>query len=173
MHRDVLIMEQAQRTKSEPGFWGGMPNRIRVRFVLGLVFLAVDVAILSIWPILGITLLMMPLLWSVLITWLGSENGRGYGPYSAPRETALSYTLQYLWQTSLLMRWVLSIVMMAMLVGGLGWISTEKMRAEVAEPALTERAVSAVDRATDATKETARDWMSAAKGWFTTDDAEN
>lgn len=156
---------------SEQGFWGGMPNRIRWRFLLGILFLVAAGVVLSTSPIAGIILLMSPLLWSVLVTAFGSERGRGYGPHSLPRETAANYTLRYLWQTRAFTRWALSLAGAAIVVAGLGWISTEKMRNEGSEPGLTERAVSAADRATEATKETARGWLSTAKGWFTSEDA--
>lgn len=156
---------------SEQGFWGGMPGRIRWRFLFSVLFLVAACVVLSTSPIAGIILLMSPLLWSVLVTSFGSERGRGYGPHSLPRETALNYTLRYLWQTTAFTRWALSLFGAAIVVTGLGWISTEKMRNEGAEPGLTERAVSAADRATDATKETARGWLSTAKGWFTSEDA--
>lgn len=169
---DVMTMEQ-QQTARDPGFWKEMPNRIRIRFILGLVFVLTAASVLHAAPIAGIVLLMLPLLWSVLVTWFGSESGRGYGPYSQPRETATAYTLRYLWHAPLVARWALSVALAAIVVGGLGWISTEKMRADAVEPSLTERAASAADRASEVTKETARGWMSTAKGWFTSDNAED
>jgi hypothetical protein len=169
---DFMVMEQMPHMTHEPGFWRGMSKRVRIRFVLGLVFVMVAGAVLHASPIAGIVLLMLPLLWSVLVTWFGSESGRGYGPYSQPRETATAHTLRYLWRASGVTRWLLSFALAAIVVGGLGWISTEKMRADAVEPSLTERAASAADRASEATKETARGWMSTAKSWFTSDDAE-
>ena len=156
--------------KIDQGFWAGMSAGLRVKFVLTLVFLLAAGAVLAWSPIAGIVLLMLPLLWSVLVTWFGSESGRGYGPYSLSRETALTYTLRHIWASSGLVKWGLSLAATAIVISGLGWISTENFRNHTQEPGLTERAVSTADRAAEKTKQTASDWFSTAKGWFTPDE---
>ena len=155
---------------SEQGFWNAMPGKIRVRFGLGVVFFLIAGGVLSVSPISGIILLMLPLLWSVLVTWFGSEAGRGYGPYSLSRDTALAYLLRHIWRTSALTRWILALLTGVLVTGGLGWISTEDMRTQLAEPGLAERATTVADRTAEVTKDTASSWYSKARGWFTSDD---
>lgn len=153
--------------QSKSGFWSGMRRGVRIRFIVGFIYLALAVGVLSQSPMVGIVLLTLPILWTVLVIWTGSEDGVGFGPYSRGRDGAFAHLLRYLWSASGLTKVVLSVVVCAVVIGGLGWVSTEKMRAEAREPTLSERVSSAAESASEATKETASGWLSTAKGWFT------
>ena len=72
--------------------------------------------------------------------------------------------------------------LLAMALGGLGWLGTEDLREEAAEPTLTERisesasgmaegAAAKAGAVADATKETTTGWFATAKGWFIGDPA--
>ncbi len=152
------------------GYWSGMSSGMKGRLIVLAVYLAIAVAVLAQNPILGTVLLMLPILWSVLLLWLGGEAGLAFGPFSGRKDTVLGYTARYLWRTSAIARVVLSVVGAVVIVGALGWISTENMRAEAAKPTLTERASSVAETATEATKETASGWIETAKGWLTADE---
>ena len=152
------------------GFWKGMSARIRVRLFLGLLYVAVAAASLAQQPILGIVLLMLPILWTVLVIWLGSESGYGFGPHAIKRETAFSHTVRYLWGASAFSRVLTGMLIALVTVGGLGWLSTENMRAKANEATFTERVVTTTETATEATKDTAKGWFSTAKGWFTSEE---
>ena len=149
------------------GFWSGMPTNIRYRLFAGLVFILVAIAVFSQLPILGIVLMTLPIFWTVFVVWTGAESGLGFGPYHNSKETALSYTLRRLWRTSVLTRIVFATLGVALVVGGLGWISTEKMRAAAAEPTLPERVTTAAETAKATAEEKASGWIDTAKGWFT------
>jgi hypothetical protein len=152
------------------GFWSGMPAGTRVRFVSGLVYLVLAVAVLGEAPIVGILLLMLPILWNVLVIWMGSEKGAGFGPYSQKRETAFVYVLRHVWRAPVPTRLFLGALFAGLVVFGLGWIGTEGLRAEVAKPTLTVRVTTAADTAAQSTKKTLGGWVSTAKGWFTPSD---
>ena len=156
----------------QSGFWSGMSPMVRARFFIGLAYLGLALAVLSQSPILGIVLLMLPILWTVLVIWMGSEDGVSFGPYRRTRDTAFGYTLRYLWQASGLGQAIFAIAFTAICVGGLGWLSTAKMRAVAEEPTFTERVTTAAENATQATKETTSGWVSTAKGWFTRGETE-
>ncbi|MEL7149519.1 MAG: hypothetical protein AAGK71_02235 [Pseudomonadota bacterium] len=154
------------------GFWSGMSPKVRARFFIGAAYLGFAMAVLSQTPILGIVLLMLPILWTVLVIWTGSEDGMSFGPYRRTKDTAFGYTLRYLWQASGLGQAVFAIALIAACVGGLGWLSTAKMRAVAEEPTFTERVTTAADNAAQATKETTSGWVSTAKGWFSRGETE-
>ncbi len=156
--------------KEGTGFWSGMPAGIKVRFVIGLVFLAVALVVLSQAPLAGIALLMLPILWTVFVIWLGIESGVGFGPFSQKRETAFSYTLRYVWHASRLARTIFATLVAVIVVGGLGWISTEGLRVEAAKPTLTERVTQTADAATESTRKSVGGWVAKAKGWFTSEE---
>lgn len=153
------------------GYWSGMPTGMKGRLIVLVVYLGIAIAVLAQNPILGTVLLMLPILWSVLLLWIGGEAGLAFGPFSGRKNTVLGYTSRYLWRTSSLVRIALSVVGAIIIVGGLTWISTENMREAAAKPTLTERASSAAETATEATKDTASGWIATAKGWFTADEA--
>ena len=152
--------------QKEAGFWRGMSQAMRLRFVIGIFYLGLAFALLSQFPILGTVLLVLPILWTVCVIWIGSEEGVSFGPYHRARETTLGHLLQYLWHASGLTKLVLSVALGIALIGGLGWVSTEKMRAEALEPSLSERVSTVAENATEATRETAGGWFSTARGWF-------
>ncbi len=151
-------------------YWSGMPTGMRWRLLILVAYLAVAIAVFAQNPILGTVLLMLPILWSVLLLWIGGEAGLAFGPFSGRKDTVLGYTVRYVWRTSPLARITLSVIGAIVIVGGLGWISTENLRAEAAKPTLTERASTMAETATEATKDTASGWIETAKGWFTADD---
>lgn len=154
------------------GFWAGMSAPLRMRFVLGLVYYAIAVAVLSQSPILGIVLLTLPVLRTVLVIWIGSEEGVGFGPHSRSRPSAFAYTLRYVWVAPIPTRAFLLAVLATAVIGGLGWLSTGKMRAELAAPSLVEQVTTTAGEVSATTKETARNWLSTAKGWFSGDEGE-
>ncbi|MEM6387073.1 MAG: hypothetical protein AAF718_12645 [Pseudomonadota bacterium] len=155
------------------GFWSGMTLQLRFRWFLGLGYIVAAIYVASSAPLLGVTLLMLPVFWSVLVIWTGSEAGVSYGPHSRNRETAFSYTIKYLWNVSRGLKALLALLGVAAVIGGLGWISTENLRVAASEPTLTERAVSTADAAAERTRETARNWYSTVTGWFGSEEDES
>ncbi len=153
------------------GYWTGMATGMKWRFLALVVYLAVALVVLTQNPILGTVLLLLPIIWSVFLLWLGGEAGLAFGPFSGRKDTVLGYTARYLWGASAIARVVLSLIGAGVIVGGLGWISTENMRAEAAKPTMTERASTLAETATEATKGTASGWIETAKGWFTSEGA--
>ncbi|MGR3514808.1 MAG: hypothetical protein ACU0GG_18770 [Paracoccaceae bacterium] len=158
------------KTNTHSGYWSGMSPRLRVKTALGLMYLIASMFVMSQAPLLGIMLLTVPILFTVLVIWIGSEDGVSFGPYARKRDTAFSYTLRHIWQGPCLLRWLCGILILTATVVGLGWISTEDMRAEQAAPSLAERASDAATSVSDTTRETARGWFATAKGWFVGDD---
>jgi hypothetical protein len=67
-------------------------------------------------------------------------------------------------------RVVSGLAAVAIVVFGLGWVSTENLRTEAAKPTLTERVTTATGNAVDATKEKTGGWVDGVKGWFKGDD---
>lgn len=154
----------------QSGFWSGMPAGAKIRFLAGLAYLAAALGVLSQAPIAGMILLMLPVLWTVFVIWIGSEGGMNSGPLRQKGDTAFVYVLRYVWRSSSLAQVFLAFLVTGFVVGGLGWISTEGLRADAAKPTLTERVTTAADSATQATKKTIGGWVSTAKGWFTPSD---
>ncbi|MEO1537389.1 MAG: hypothetical protein AAFR73_06630 [Pseudomonadota bacterium] len=146
-----------------------MPGGLRIRFIVSVLFLAAVGAVLYVSPIAGIVLFTLPILWTVFVIWTGSEAGVSFGPYSRTRETVFSYTLRYLWNASTLVRIAVSVLLSAVFIGGLVWMSTENMRAKAVEPSITERAKTAAVSATEVSKEVAVGWFATAKGWFSSE----
>lgn len=143
-----------------------MPGTIKARFCVGLVYLTIAFGVTSQSPVTGFVLLVLPIVWNVFVIWTGSESGVNFGPYRQRRETAFSYTLRFIWQSSTVTRSLLCVVGAGFVMGGLAWISTEDLRAEASKPTLTERVVTMTDTATDATSNKLDSWVSTAKGWF-------
>lgn len=152
------------------GYWSGMPAKTKARLTILVVYLVVALVVFSQNPILGTLLLVLPILATVFMLWLSGETGHGFGPFSDRKDSVLGYTMRYLWNRSAFTRSVLAVGGFIAVVGGLGWLSTEDMRAEAAKPTLTERAASVAESATEATKETASGWFDTAKGWFTSEE---
>lgn len=158
------------KTNTHSGYWSGMSPRLKFRTCSALFYAAFALFVASQWPLFGILLLTAPVLWTVLVIWIGSEDGVSFGPYARTRDTAFGYALRYVWLGSRLSQWLCVTLVLAATVVGLGWISTEDMRAERATPSLTERASDAAISVSDATRETATGWFATAKGWFVGDD---
>lgn len=153
-------------------YWSGMSPRMKARLVVLSCYLLFSLGVFSQTPILGVVLLVVPILWMILALWISGETGLAFGPFSGSKDTLLGYSLRYLWEASVLSRVALAILGLVLVVGGLGWISTENMRAEIAKPTLTERATGIVGAAKDATSETTSGWIASAKGWFGSKESE-
>ncbi|MEM9427093.1 MAG: hypothetical protein AAGA06_10370 [Pseudomonadota bacterium] len=147
-----------------------MPGAIKIRFCTGLAYLAIAFGVISQSPVAGFVLLVLPILWTVIVIWIGSESGVNFGPYRQARETAFSYTLRFVWQSSTVTRSLLAMVGAGFVIGGLAWISTEDLRAEASKPTLSERVVTVTETATDATSSKLKGWVSRAKSWFSSDE---
>ncbi|MEO0915696.1 MAG: hypothetical protein AAFY31_01745 [Pseudomonadota bacterium] len=154
-------MNQQQR------FWADMPTNIRLRMGIGALYLIASGLLFTVNPLIGISTLMLPILWTVFVIWIGSESGLSFGPHSRARETASGYLVRYLWRASRPMKFGVVVLGTCLVLGGLVWISTEGLRVKEAEQTLTGRAADLADRAAVSTKETASRWYEGAKGWFT------
>lgn len=143
-----------------------MTRTLRIRFVLGIAYYAAAIWVLSWKPILGVSLALLPLFWSVLVVFIGSEAGVGYGRYHLNRETVVSAILRRLWALPRFGKVVLSLVGLAVVFAGLTWISTERLRAERAEPTLAKRAIGAAEDVQNKSKDTVREWWDTTKSWF-------
>ncbi len=152
------------------GYWSGMTGGMKVRLIAFLIYLAISLVVLAQSPILGIVLLVLPVIWAVFMLWFSAETYTDVGPLSLRKSSVLGYTLRYLWRSSVIARVVMSVAGAAAVIGGLGYISTEKLREAAAKPTLTERAVAMTESATEATKVTTSGWVQTAKGWFTSDE---
>lgn len=152
--------------KASTSFWSDMPSNIRLRMGLGALFLAGVGFLFFVNPLIGITVLMLPILWTVVVNWVGSESGLNFGPHSRTRKTAFGYFVRHIWQASRAVKLGFVVGITCVVLGGLGWISTKGLRASEAEPSLTSYAVDVAGHAADATKETAGNWYATTKGWF-------
>lgn len=163
------------------GYWAGMPARLKSRlyfwtmYYLGLGWLAY----LGHWW--AFLLIFLPLAWWLFRSWLTDEF---LGVDLQGRGGLFDYTLNYLWGASLFTRSFVVVTLLALALGGLGWLGTEDMREEAAKPTLSERATGALaatketagdlvegtkekaGAATEAVKEKTGGWIETAKGWF-------
>lgn len=144
-----------------------MPARTRLRAAMGLLFLIGVGLVFTLSPIMGVSLLMFPILWTVLVIWAGSESGVGFGPYSRMRDTAFGYVVRFLWQATRATRLAVVLAVTCLVLGGLGWMSTDGLRAKATEPTLASHAADLASQAAHATKETAGNWFETTKGWLT------
>lgn len=112
----------------------------------------------------------MPMLWFTFKSWFLIEVLHIW----EPGEPGLaSYTLDYVWGSSIYVRSFVVISFVTAALGGLGWIGTAELREDWAKPTVTER----VSEAAGSVKDTAGDmaesaaeagqgWWATAKSWF-------
>lgn len=150
-----------------------MKRALRIRLTLGIAYYAATIWVLSWHPILGVSLALLPIFWSVLVVFIGSEAGMGYGRYHLHRETVFATIVRRVWALSRFGKVALSVVGLGLVFAGLAWISTERLRAERAEPTFTERAIGAAEEVQDTTSNTVREWWDTTKSWFRTSGADH
>ena len=169
-------------------FWRDMPTELKARLMGWTIYWLIVAWMVSQGMLLGIALLVAPGLWWVAKSWF-LDDFLGIGVMS-DKPSLASYTLNFLWESSLYVCAFVVVSLIAAALGGLGWLGTEEMRAEAAKPTLTESvaeaaqsakegavgmAVAARDTAgdlADGTRETTKSWFATAKGWFAADDQE-
>lgn len=146
------------------GYWSGMPIDLKGRAVGWGIYYLIALGMFTQSALLGGALLLAPSFWYVAKNLITSEFA---GRLDLDRRDTLSgYTLHYLWNASVVVRIVLTVLGLGLVLFGLGWISTEDLRLEAAKPTITERVTGAAGSALVATKETSGGWVETAKSWF-------
>lgn len=158
--------------ENKTGYWSGMPTRLKARVMGWSMYWALTIWLITLGSIIGFAMVALPLIWIWAKAWfldgfleLSTEGG------------LLDYTLGYIWNSSVYVRSFFMVSVLAMALGGLGWLGTEDLREEAAEPTLTEQisktasgmaegAAAKAGAVADATKETTSGWFATAKGWF-------
>jgi hypothetical protein len=155
------------------GFWAGMPTRLKAHLIAWGLYWALTVWLVTLGSLIGIALLIAPILWFIAKAWVFDsflELDTG-GP------GVLNYTLGFIWNASGFVRTLFMMSVLAVALGGLGWLGTEDLRIAAAEPTLIERISGTASNVADATaektgaavevtKDTTKGWMDRAKGWF-------
>lgn len=159
-----------QLNENRFGYWEGMPPRLRSRVYFFAIYYLVAAYFSAMGAWWGFVLLVLPTAWWVLKEWLLTQV---IGLYETGEPGLLSYTFDYIWAANVYVRAFASVAMLAAVLGGLGWLGTEELRAERAKPTVTERIAGAAERvadkaadATEAAVETGKDWIATAKSWF-------
>lgn len=151
------------------GFFDGMPDGMQIRLVAWIVYFVLCGFAFLQNPILGGALFLLPLFWFVLKNWVLAHFG-GTTDFER-KDTAIGYTLNYVFfRAAVPVRILSGLGLVAVVLFGLGWVSTENLRFEAAKPTLTERVSTATGNAVDATKEKTGGWVDGIKGWFKGDD---
>lgn len=157
-------MDNQGQVAKRKGYWSGMPTDLKGRAIGWAIYYLIAAAVFTQNAILGIALLVAPGLWYIVKNLILSELG---GNTDVERKDTLSgYTIRYLWNASIFVRAAMVVTGLFVVLGGLGWISTEDMRVEAAKPTITERVTGAASAAVEATKEKTGGWIDTAKGWF-------
>lgn len=151
------------------GYWSGMPARLKARVLGWTIYWLVAAWMVSQGMLLGFVLLVAPIFWWLFKLWLLQTAGAD----DVDRDGLISYSLDYVWGSSIYVRSFVMVSFIAFLAGGLGWLGAETILEPEPEPTFAERAAGAFHSASDsardiasASKETTSDWLERAKGWF-------
>ncbi|MCG6884150.1 MAG: hypothetical protein LJE62_10400 [Silicimonas sp.] len=144
------------------GYWSDMSIGMRLRTIVGVFYVLGAVVVFLRAPLPGMALLVFPVLAMSVGIWF---RGPPDTPFSQ-RTSALSHFLNHVWSAPRPAKTTLAVLLVVAVVSGLGWISTEKLRAEAAKPSLAERVSTATERAKTATTDKTKGWIATAKGWF-------
>ncbi len=163
-------------------YWAEMPPRIKARMMFWAMFYGILgwLAYLGNWW--AFVLAFLPLAWWLFRAWL-SDTILG-SPGAGREDGFFTYTLDYLWGSSIYVRAFVVVALMAGALGSLGWLGTEDIRKEAAKPTIGER-VQALSSATgekagdlaegtkskvgetaNLMKEKTGGWLDSVKGFF-------
>ena len=143
------------------GFFEGMPDGMKIRLFAWIAYFVLCGFFFLNSPILGGAMFLLPLFWFVSKNWVLAFLG---GRTDLERsDTAIGYTLDYLFfHAPVPVRILSGLAAVAIVVFGLGWVSTENLRLKAAEPTFSERISTATGDAIDATKEKTGELVTSA-----------
>lgn len=172
------ILAGMELNENKAGYWAGMSTRLKARVMGWSIYWARAIWLITIGSLMGFAMVALPLIWIWAKAWFLD----GFLELDSTENGLLDYTLGYVWNSSIYVRSFFMVSVLALGLGGLGWLGTEDLRQEAAEPTFTEQitekasgmAEATAERAgavANATKETTSGWFATAKGWFSGGDA--
>ncbi|NNE87433.1 MAG: hypothetical protein HKN27_05095 [Silicimonas sp.] len=148
------------------GYWTAMPTRLKARVIGWSIYWALAIWLVTIGSLIGFVLIALPIVWMWAKAWFLD----GFLELDSGEEGPLDYTLGYIWNSSVYVRSFFMVMTLALALGGLGWLGTEDLRKEAAEPTFTEQISEKASGVVDATKDTTKSWFATANGWLSGDD---